>query len=102
MELIFGLQAAPRRCAGDGSMVAGAILGTQHCLSSRIAFPKRLKANSHVKILIQMKIFMRSGAVWRPKMAAKEASRAKEDLHLDRYFTSRSGFEAFRERYCKG
>ena len=44
----------------------------------------------------------RLGVVWRTKMAAKGASRAKENLHLDIYFHVRSGFEAFRERYFKG
>ena len=34
-------------------------------------------------------------------MASKDASRAKENLHLDTYFTSRSGFEAFTKRYFK-
>ena len=43
----------------------------------------------------------RLGAVWRPKMASKDASRAKGNLHLDVYFMSRSGSEAFRERYFK-
>ena len=40
-------------------------------------------------------------AVWKPKMNAKGLSRAKENLHLDMYFTGRSGSEAFRERYSK-
>ena len=44
----------------------------------------------------------RLGAVWRPKMAAKGASRAKENLHLDTYFHMRNGSEAFRERYFNG
>ena len=102
MAAILGLQTAPRRCADDGSMVAGAILGAQDRLSSKISFPKRLKATSHVKIHIQMKIFLRSGAVWKPKMAAKGASRAKINLHLDMYFHVRSGFEAFSEKYFLG
>ena len=44
----------------------------------------------------------RLGAVWRPKMAAKGASRAKINLHLDMYFHVRSGFEAFSEKYFLG
>ena len=44
----------------------------------------------------------RPGAVWKPKMAVKGASRAKENLHSDTYFHVRTGFEAFRERYFKG
>ena len=44
----------------------------------------------------------RFGGVWRRKMNAKGASRAKENLHLDTYFMSRSGFEAFRESYDRG
>ena len=40
----------------------------------------------------------RPGAVWKPKMAVKGASRAKENLHSDTYFHMRTGFEAFRER----
>ena len=43
----------------------------------------------------------RPGAVWEAKMAAKGASRAKENLHLDTYFHVRNGFEAFRETYFK-
>ena len=44
----------------------------------------------------------RLGAVWNPKMAAKGACRAKENLHLNTYFHMRSAFEAFRERHFKG
>ena len=44
----------------------------------------------------------RLGIVWRRKMVSKDASRAKENLHLDTYFTLRSGFETFRERYDMG
>ena len=41
----------------------------------------------------------RLGAVWRPKIAAKGASRAKENLHLDTCFMSRSGSQAFWKGY---
>ena len=44
----------------------------------------------------------RLGGVWRPKMASKDASRAKENLHLDTYFMSRSGCEAFGKGYSQG
>ena len=44
----------------------------------------------------------RLGAVWRPKMVSKGASRAKENFHLDTCFHARSGSEAFRENYFKG
>ena len=41
----------------------------------------------------------RLGVVWRPKIAAKGASRAKENLHFDMYFIDRSGFEVFWKGY---
>ena len=61
LEVILGLQTAPRRCVADGPMVAGAILGAQNLSSSIIAFPKRLKATSIDKIRIEIKIFFGSG-----------------------------------------
>ena len=41
----------------------------------------------------------RLGAPWAAKMAAKGASRAKENVYLDMYFHVRSGSEAFSEKY---
>ena len=38
-------------------------------------------------------------AIWKSKMAAKGASRAKENLHLDTCFHMRNGVETFREGY---
>ena len=64
LESILGLQTSPRRCVGDGPMVAGAILGAQNLSSSIIAFPKRLKATSINKIRIEIKIFFGSGGAF--------------------------------------
>ena len=61
LEPILGLQSLPRRCVGDGTMFAGAILGAQNPLSPIIAFPKRLKATSIHKIHLERKIFFGSG-----------------------------------------
>ena len=61
LEPILSLQSLPRRCVGDGTMFAGAILGVQNPLSPIIAFPKRLKATSIHKIHLERKIFFGSG-----------------------------------------
>ena len=64
MEAILALRTPPRRCVGDGSMVARATLRVQGCLSLKISFPKRLKPTSHMKICIQMKVFLCSGGAF--------------------------------------
>ena len=64
LESILGLQTSPRRCVGDGPMVAGAILGAQNALSPIIASPKRLKATSIDKIRIEIKLFFVSGGAF--------------------------------------
>ena len=59
----------------------------------------RKKKLKMVPATIEPSPAQRLGVVWTLKMDAKEASRAKENLDLDTYFTSRNAFEAFRERY---